>query len=198
MRGKTFIISGPSGVGKSTVLKALFRERGNMYFSVSATTRAPRPGETNGVEYHFLTKEAFVQMLGESGFLEHAEYVGNHYGTPAAPIRNCVENGQDSLLDIEVQGARQVKECMPEAISIFVVPPSFAELERRLRGRSTDTEEKILGRLERAKKEMRSAIEYDYIVVNDTVEQAVAEILSILTAEKCRTADRKNLIEEVL
>lgn len=198
MKGKVFIISGASGTGKSTLVHQVLQARPDIFFSVSATTRPPRPGERDGVEYHFLREEDFARLLGENGLLEHAEYVGNHYGTPAAPVREAMEKGQDSLLDIEVQGARQVKACLPEAVSIFIIPPSFGELERRLRSRSTDSEEKILGRLARAKEEYAQAREYDYIVVNDTVPQAVSEILAILTAEKCRSADRKNLIEEVL
>ncbi len=198
MKGKVFIISGASGTGKSTLVHWVLQERPDIFFSISATTRMPRQGETNGVEYHFLEKADFLRMHGENGFLEHAEYVGNFYGTPAAPVLEAMESGRDSLLDIEVQGARQVKAVLPEAVSIFVVPPSFAELERRLRSRSTDAEEKILGRLAKAREEYPHALEYDYIVVNDTVEKAVTEILSILTAEKCRTKDRKNLIEEVL
>ena len=149
-KGRSFIISGPSGVGKSTVLKALMEKRKNLYFSVSATTRSPRPGETDGVHYHFLDRDTFRQLVAEDQFLEHAEFVGNCYGTPRKYVYEAMEQGQDVILDIEVQGAAQVASKMPEVVRIFVAPPSWAELERRLTERGTDTPEMIRGRLERA------------------------------------------------
>ena len=196
MRGKTFIISGPSGVGKSTVLKALFRERGNMYFSVSATTRAPREGETDGVDYHFLSHETFKEWIQQGEFLEYAEFVENSYGTPRKYVYEAMEAGQDVILDIEVQGAVQVKERMPEVVRIYLAPPSWEELERRLRARGTDDEETIQKRLARAKEEFKMAHTYDYFVINDTVENAVRELNSIMTAAYCRPEDRMHLLAE--
>ena len=194
-RGKTFIFSGPSGVGKSTILKGLMEKRKNLYFSVSATTREPRPGEVNGVDYHFLKEETFHFWRAQGEFLEYAQYVGNFYGTPKRYVDMAMEEGKDVILDIEVQGAIQVAEKRPETVRIFVAPPSWAELERRLNERGTDNPEKIRQRLHRAKEEMENASIYDYIVINDSVEQAVAELDAIMTAEHCRTQDRLKVID---
>jgi guanylate kinase len=194
-RGKTFIFSGPSGVGKSTILKGLMEKRKNLYFSVSATTREARPGEENGVHYHFLKEETFHFWRAQGEFLEYAQYVGNFYGTPKRYVDMAMEEGKDVILDIEVQGAIQVAEKRPETVRIFVAPPSWAELERRLNERGTDNSEKIRQRLHRAKEEMENASIYDYIVINDSVEQAVAELDAIMTAEHCRTLDRLKVID---
>ena len=195
-KGRSFIISGPSGVGKSTVLKALMEKRKNLYFSVSATTRSPRPGETDGVHYHFLDRDTFRQWVAEDQFLEHAECVGNCYGTPRKYVYEAMEQGQDVILDIEVQGAAQVVSKMPEVVRIFVAPPSWAELEHRLTERGTDTPEKIRGRLERAKEEVRLAGTYDYFVINDSVEHAMSELDAIMTAEHCKPEDRMKILGE--
>ena len=189
-RGKTFIISGPSGVGKSTILHKLFERRKNLYFSVSATTRAPREGEQDGVHYHFRTVEEFLSMIAENAFLEHAEFVGNYYGTPARYVDEAMDRGDDVILDIELQGADQVHAKRPEVVRIFILPPSMEELERRLVSRGTETPEKIRGRLERARVEFESVHTYDYIVINDEVEHSVRELDAIMTAEHCRAADR--------
>lgn len=189
-RGKTFIISGPSGVGKSTVLKTLFEGREDMYFSVSATTRAPRSGEQDGVNYHFIEPETFRQWIVEKEFLEYAEYVGNFYGTPKKYVDAAMEAGKDVILDIEIQGAMQVHNLRPETVRIFIAPPSWEELERRLIARNTDTPEKIQERLLRAKVEMQTANQYDYFVINDSVENAVRELRAIMLAEHCRPAER--------
>ena len=193
-KGKTFIISGPSGVGKSTVLRTLFEGRDDLYFSVSATTRAPRPTETPDVDYRFIEAETFRQWIGEGEFLEYAEYVGNFYGTPKRYVDEAMEAGKDVILDIEVQGAAQVHELRPEAVRIFVAPPSWEELERRLKARGTDSPEKIQERLLRAKVELESADSYDYFVINDTVESAVKELRAIMLAEHCRPADRIGML----
>ena len=189
-RGKTFIISGPSGVGKSTVLGALFEGRDDLYFSVSATTRAPRPTETPDVDYHFIEAETFRQWIEDGEFLEYAEYVGNFYGTPKKFVDAAMAEGKDVILDIEIQGATQVHELRPDVVRIFIAPPSWEELERRLTARGTDSPEKVQKRLLRAKVELENAGHYDYFVINDTVEKAVQELRAIMLAEHCRPADR--------
>ena len=196
-KGRTFVVSGPSGVGKSTVLKALLESRKNLYFSVSATTRDPRPGELDGIHYHFMDVESFRKWIAMDQFLEYAEYVGNFYGTPKKFVDDAMEAGKDVILEIEIQGAAKVREKMPEAVSLFLVPPSFEELSRRLHGRGTDSEEKIQQRLETARREAKEIVNYDYIVVNDTVDRAVGEILAILIAEGCRKERRLHLVEGV-
>ncbi len=192
--GKTFIISGPSGVGKSTVLRALFQGRDDLYFSVSATTRLPREGERDGKDYHFIDAGAFRHMIDEDAFLEYAEYVGNFYGTPKKYVDDAMAEGKDAILDIEIQGAAQVCAKRPETVRIFIAPPSWTELERRLTARGTDTPEKIQQRLLRAKVELESARDYDYLVINDTVEDAAEELRAILKAEHCRPVDRVDQI----
>ena len=189
-KGKTFIISGPSGVGKSTVLKALFEGREDLYFSVSATTRAPREGEINGVHYHFIAPDEFMRWINEDAFLEYAQYVGNFYGTPKKYVDAAMEEGKDVILDIEVQGATQVYAKRPETVRIFIAPPTWDELEQRLTKRGTDSAEKIQQRLLRAKVEMKTAADYDYFVINDTVENAVAELKAIMLAEHCKPDER--------
>lgn len=179
-RGHIFIVSGPSGSGKSTVLGVVFKNRPDIYFSVSATTRNPRPGETDGVEYMFITEDKFDEMVEKDLFLEHARYAKCSYGTPREPVEERLLAGTDVIMDIEVQGARQVKERMPEAISVFIAPPSLDELERRLRGRSTESEDKIKLRLETAKKELLEAESYDHVVVNDDYMRAAGELLDII------------------
>lgn len=189
-KGKTFIISGPSGVGKSTVLGALFEGRDDLYFSVSATTRAPRPTETPDVDYHFIEAETFRQWIEDGEFLEYAEYVGNFYGTPKKYVDAAMDEGKDVILDIEIQGATQVHELRPDVVRIFIAPPSWEELERRLTARGTDSPEKVQKRLLRAKVELENAGHYEYFVINDTVDNAVAELRAIMLAEHCRPAER--------
>ncbi|MCI2058751.1 MAG: guanylate kinase [Oscillibacter sp.] len=193
-RGRTFIISGPSGVGKSTVLKALLDQRSDIYFSVSATTRKPRPGEIDGVHYHFVSVDTFRQWISRDEFLEYAEYVGNFYGTPKRFVDDAMDRGQDVILDIEIQGALQVFGKRPDTVRIFIAPPSWTELERRLTERGTDSPEKIQKRLLRAKVEFQTAHTYDYFVINDTVENAVGELDAIMTAEHCRPEERMEII----
>ena len=195
-KGKTFIVSGPSGVGKSTILKSLFEGRDDLYFSISATTREPRSGEQDGVQYHFISVERCQELIEADAFLEYAEYVGNFYGTPKKFVDKAMDAGKDVILDIEVQGALQVCAKRPETIRIFIAPPSWEELENRLKSRGTDSEEKIQKRLRRAKAELRTADAYDYFVINDSVERAVREINAILLAEHCKPDERIKLLSE--
>ena len=195
-RGKTFIICGPSGVGKGTVVARLLASNPNLYFSVSATTRQPRHGEVDGVHYHFLSREQFQQWIAEDAFLEHAEFVGNYYGTPKKYVDAAMDQGRDVILDIEIQGAEQVHQQRPEAVRIYVAPPSWAELERRLIGRGTEDMEKVSSRLERGKQEFAAASSFDYFVINDTVDNAVTEISAIMLAEHCRPDERIAMIDK--
>lgn len=195
-KGKLFVISGPSGAGKSTVITRLLKQLNNVYFSISATTREPRRGERDGVDYHFIAKEEFEQLIENDQLLEYAEFVGNYYGTPAIPVDEKLNAGYDVILDIETKGAEQVMSKRPDAISIFIFPGSFEILEQRLRLRGTDSEEKILGRLAQAKIECQKAEMYDYIIINDRFETACDEVISIITAEKCKTAGRLHLLSE--
>lgn len=189
-RGTLFVVTGPSGAGKGTVLKKVMAATDHLYFSISATTRAPRPGEIHGVHYHFITRESFAQLIREERLLEHAEYVGNFYGTPLDPVLEHLAQGDDVILEIEIQGAKQVKARYPEAALVFIAPPSFDELERRLRGRGTETEETILRRMDTARKECAHMDVFQYIVLNDTPENGARELLSIITAHRCRRENR--------
>ncbi len=195
-QGKTFIICGPSGVGKGTVVARLLASNPNLYFSVSATTRQPRHGEVDGVHYHFLSREQFQSWIAEDAFLEHAEFVGNYYGTPKKYVDAAMAQGRDVILDIEIQGAEQVHRQRPEAVRIYVAPPSWAELERRLIGRGTEDMEKVRSRLERGKQEFAAASSFDYFVINDTVDHAVTEITAIMTAEHCKPDERIAMIDK--
>ena len=195
-KGKLLVISGPSGAGKSTVIGRLMELRDDVCFSVSVTTRPPRPGEEDGKDYFFVTPQRF-QELAEGGFLlENAEYVGNRYGTPRGYVESRILEGKNVVLDIEVQGAFQVRSSMPSAVLVFLAPPSIEELERRLRGRGTDPEEKIRVRLDTARDEFKRARDYDYIVINDDAKEAARELDAIITAENCRAFSRIEFIAE--
>lgn len=190
--GLLIVVSGPSGSGKGTVLAEVFKKRSNIFYSVSATTREPRPGEINGTHYYFLTKDEFESMINNGGMLEHATYCGNYYGTPKAAVEKKCASGSDVVLEIEVQGAMQVKKVCPDCVTVFIAPPSLDVLEKRLRGRGTEEDTVVKKRLEQAAVELDCAKDYDYIVVNDTVTEAAHKIDCILTAEKCKTSRNKD------
>ncbi len=189
--GKLFIISGPSGAGKGTIANRILEDT-DLAFSVSMTTRAPREGEIDGMHYYFVTEEEFLKNIEEDGFLEHASVYGRRYGTPKAPILEKLEAGMDVLLDIEMQGALQIKENYPEGVFIFILPPSMSELRKRLTGRGTETKEAIEMRLGNTLKELSYVEKYDYLVVNGELEEAVNRVKAIIIAEHSRvtmTAD---------
>ena len=181
MKGKLFILSGPSGVGKGTVRESILKDSSvNLTYSISMTTRSPRQGEIEGVHYYFVSKEFFETAIKNDEFLEYAQFVGNYYGTKKSTVNEMLEKGLNVLLEIEVQGAKQVMEKCPEAITIFMVPPSFEELEKRIRGRRSEPEDIVYQRLSKAKSEMELRKNYKYVVTNDTVENASQAIIDII------------------
>ncbi len=190
--GTLYVVTGPSGVGKGTVLREV-KKKADFTYSVSATTRPPREGEQDGREYYFLTKKQFERKIKAGLFLEYASYVGNYYGTPLEPVEKTLANGEDVLLEIEVQGALQVKEKKPDAVLIFIAPPSLEELRSRLLGRGSESEEVIEKRLLQARQELGKASEFSYIVVNDVVETAADDICAIFRAQKCRYDKNRDL-----
>ena len=194
--GHLVVISGPSGVGKSTVIAEVMHQRDNLVFSVSYTTRPPRAGEEDGVNYHFVENAEFERMIRDGELLEYTQYAGNYYGTALADIQKFASQGLDVLLDIEVEGASNVKRKADNAVLIFVAPPSFEELSRRLHGRRTENEEVVRARLKKAQVELKQIPNYDYLVVNDSVIRAASDIISILNAEDCRVT-KQNLKLEV-
>jgi len=197
-RGLLFIVSAPSGAGKTSLVKALVERDPGLALSVSCTTRPARAGEQDGIHYHFLDREHFEREIGEGAFLEHAEVFGNLYGTRAADVRRRLDAGQDVLLEIDWQGARQVCERFPEAVGLFVLPPSIEELERRLRGRGTDSDEVIARRMAQARDELAHFAEYSYLVVNDCFETALAALAAIVTAERQRLAYQRPRLAALL
>lgn len=184
-KGLLVVISGPAGTGKGTVVSELVKND-NIVVSVSATTRSPRGNEQDGVHYHFLTKEQFEQMIDNDELLEYAQYCGNFYGSPKKAAEEQMKMGKDVILEIEVQGCEKIKKKNPDCVSIFIMPPSIEELERRLRKRGTETEDVILKRMERAKEEIALAKNYDYIVVNGPLDECVSDVMSVINAEKLR------------
>jgi guanylate kinase len=196
-QGNLFVMTGASGVGKGTIRGRLL-EYHRMYYSISMTTRPPRVGEKSGVDYYFVSKPEFEAKIAQNGFLEHALYVDDYYGTPREPVEAALLRGQDVLLEIEVQGALQVAEAMPEAILVFIIPPSLSELRRRLLVRGTDSLEKIHKRLKRAEEEIRLAYKFKYVLVNDQLDKAVGDFASIIQAERLKFERMGEAIERSL
>ncbi|MBR3953292.1 MAG: guanylate kinase [Oscillospiraceae bacterium] len=198
-RGVLLVISGPSGVGKGTIINKLFDMDDNLYFSVSATTRQPRQGEINGVHYTFKSIEEFEHDIETGEMLEYAQFSGNYYGTPRSAVEKKLSQGKDVVLDIEIQGARNVKRLMPEAVLVYILPPSIDELKKRLNGRHTETEESVSSRLHTAYSELHEAPElYDYFIVNDVVENAATKIEEILDCKRCGKAAMQEIIKQIL
>ena len=192
--GQIIVISAPSGAGKGTIIKKLLENNSkNRWLSVSATSRKPREGEKEGINYYYITEEEFKKRIKEDYFLEYTKYAGNYYGTPREYIREKITKGIDVILEIEIEGANNIKKLIPEALFIFIMPPSLKELVRRLKDRGTETNEKIIKRFNAAYKEVNEVTKYNYVVVNDELDTAVDKIESIIKAERCRV-DR---IEEV-
>ena len=184
MRGKLFILSGPSGVGKGTIREEIMKDNSlNLAYSISMTTRKPREGEVNGLQYYFVDEKTFKQNIEDGQFLEYAKFVGNYYGTPKKVVDDILNSGKNILLEIEVQGAKQVMAKCPDAVTIFMVPPSIEELEKRIRGRRSEPEEIVQQRLTKAKSEMKLVKNYQHVVENDTVENATKQILNIIKKE---------------
>lgn len=197
-KGRVYIISGPSGSGKDSVMKKVFEKQPDIAFSISSITRDMRPGEVEGEKYNFISRERFEQMIQNDELLEHNIFVGNYYGTPKAPVINCIENGKDMLIEVDVNGAVQIREKMPEAVSIFIMPPSLEVLKKRLTGRGTDSTEVIEKRLNEALREIASAKDYDYIVVNDDLETAADDFVRIMSVDKFKTDRNLELINKIL
>nr|WP_319488059.1 guanylate kinase [uncultured Caproiciproducens sp.] len=197
-KGLLIVFSGPSGAGKDTILRKLQEKNPDIRLSISATTRQPRQGEVHGSDYFFVDKNEFIRMTEQNEMLESAEYCGNFYGTPRKPIDNWIDDGNDVILEIEVQGGSQIKKKCPDSISIFILPPSFAVLEQRLKSRKTESEEVVQKRLAVAREEILEAVHYDYAVINDTIDHAVDEIIHIICAEKHKVKRDNYLIERIL
>jgi guanylate kinase len=196
-KGLLLVISGPSGAGKGTIVKALQRAIPSLHLSISATTRLPRCGEVDGVDYYFLERDTFNIMIEEGQLLEWAEVYGNYYGTPRQYVQDVLEQGKDVILEIDIQGALQVKEKLPEAVLLFIAPPSKEELQMRLFGRKSDSREEIEKRLKCMAGEMKLAGGYDYFVVNDSINRATDSIQAIILAEKCRAWRRQPIIDNL-
>ena len=196
--GNIFIVSAASGTGKTTLVSRLTAAQPQIRVSVSHTTRAPREGEEHGCHYSFVSREEFVELIGQGAFLEHAEVFGNFYGTGIESVRQMSEAGYDVILEIDVQGAAQVRRALPEAVGIFILPPSLAVLAERLRGRGTDSAEVIERRLGLAAEEIQEALSFDYAVINHDLDQAEAELLAIVRAQRCSLRRQRKAIEKIL
>ncbi|HJV06477.1 MAG TPA: guanylate kinase [Chromobacteriaceae bacterium] len=196
--GTIFIVVAPSGAGKTSLVAALLAAEPTVELSVSYTTRAPRAGEVNGQHYHFVDRATFESMIADGDFLEYAEVYGNYYGSSASWLKGRLDGGRDILLEIDWQGAQQVRKVFPDALSVFIMPPSMQELERRLRGRATDSEEVIARRMAEARAEIAKATEYDYILVNDNFESACADLVSIVRAARLTRAKQQVKLAETL
>lgn len=196
--GILVVFSGPSGAGKGTILKRYFEDDPPAVLSVSATTRSPRPGEIDGVHYRFVSREKFEQMIADNDVLEYNIYNDNYYGSPRGPIEEELSKGHDVILEIETNGAGHIRRMFPSALSIFVVPPTFEELKNRLIGRGTETPEEIQKRLEKGRKEIEMALDYDYIVVNDEVESAAKQLAEIIRSARWSKKFNQQFIQEVL
>ena len=194
---RLFIISGPSAVGKGTIVKRILKSDGKVHLSVSATTRNPREGEEEGVSYYFMSDEQFVKAVGEGGFLEHASVHGHYYRTPKAPVMSQLKAGRDVILEIDVQGAMQVKESYPDGVFIFILPPSVDALRSRIMHRGTESEEDIQVRLGAAQREMEYLEHYDYYVVNDDLEKAVDSVKKIMAAEHWKVTDAAGILKRI-
>lgn len=196
-KGKLIVFSAPSGCGKGTMLSKILEDK-QFYCSISVTTRAPRDGEVNGVNYYFITRDEFKQRIENNGMLEYAEYCNNYYGTPLKEVNEQLNSGKDVILEIEVKGAMKIREICPEAIFIFVVPTSLAELERRLHKRGTETDDIIKKRVSAAAEEIPYASKYDYVIVNDVLEVAVNDFKTVIKAERLKAKYADELLDEVM
>ena len=197
-KGVLVVVSAPSGCGKDTIIAEVLKKFDDAFLSVSMTTRAMRPGEVEGVNYYFVSQNEFEDKIDRGEMLEYARYGSNYYGTPAGPVRELLEKGKTVILIIEVQGAGNVKRLFSDACTIFIIPPSFRILENRLRGRGTDDDASIIKRLDIARDELARAPEFDYIVENDALDEAVEDIITIIKAEKLKTNKMKNKLSEVI
>lgn len=196
-KGLLIVVSGPSGCGKGTVLSEVLKND-DFYYSVSATTRMPREGEVDGIQYRFMTKSEFEKLIDNNGMLEYASYCDNYYGTPRKAVEDMRCLGKDVILEIEVKGAMKIMQSCPDAVFVFILPPSVKELERRLRKRGTEAEDKIIKRLREACDEIKCAEKYDYIIVNGELEKTVDDLKAVIKAEKLRKENSLNKINEVL
>lgn len=196
-KGTLFVVSAPSGCGKGTILRPILEASDRIYYSVSATTRQPRSEDVDGVTYRFMTKEGFETLISENGFFEYAKYCDNYYGTPKAPVLEHLENGDDVILEIETQGAFNIKKEMPEAVLIFILPPSLKELRRRLEKRGSENSEVIDKRMSEAAREISLAKDYDYVIINDGIEEAIEDFKTVCKIARLKN-NTENIINEVL
>lgn len=196
-KGLLFVVSAPAGCGKDTILEQVLAKEENVGYSVSATTRAPRPGEIDGTHYYFHTRESFEDMIKNGDVLEYTEYCGNYYGTPRKGVETMLSEGKDVVLKIEVEGAMNIKKLYPDCTLIFILPPSMQELERRLRKRGTEDEPTIMRRIAQARNEIDTAVNYDYFVVNDDLEDAIDDLVAVIRGEKCRKERNLELLNTI-